>query len=236
VHAHWGTATPIAISIAALVVSIGGSIAPYYRRPKLTLREDESREHSRVEGNGIPHVRAVVENAMGKRSAKHVRVVLDGARKKGDDQWTRFGSPFLAWPSVFGQESDAYVDVIFAGTSRPVGIGQMMRVRRTDAGKIERGYHPAGGTWIVMHDPADADGQWHLHLELAGNFQLTDERDWLTPGEWVLRLVAGADDGDAHTCEVHLAWRGDEPNAEMALANLLDHLAVRSGWWLTAGR
>jgi hypothetical protein len=73
------------------------------RRPPPTTRAgraewpDLTREHSRGEGNGIPHVRALLENARGKRSATHARVVLDGARRQGDQGSTRFGSPFLAW-------------------------------------------------------------------------------------------------------------------------------------------
>jgi hypothetical protein len=229
----WWIAPPIAISIVALVVSVLAAILPYWRRPSLSLHEDAEYEHSRVEGNGVPHLRALVHNKKGKRSARHARVVLDGYRKVGaDGSYTRLGSPFLGWPSVFGQDNDSYVEVIFPNSSRPVGLGQFHRTAMVDAGdytdeggevhvKSQRVFFPATG-------PASVQAPWSLHLELAESFGIDDGRDWLSPGEWTLRLIVGADDGDAQTFEVDVAWGGKELNADQVLRAALDRLAIRS--------
>jgi len=214
------------VSLMALAVSIAAAVLPYYRRPKLSLREDD-RGESRIEGNGLPYLRALVHNKKGKRSAKRARVVLDGYRRIGSHEFTRLASPFLAWPSVFGQESDSYVEVIFPDASRPVGIGRFMRVKLDDEGKLVRGL-TAGPTAVVIHHPDDADAIWYLHLELASGWTIVDGRDWLDPGEWTLCLLVGADDGDAHAFELDLAWEGDEPNGDALLSYVLDHLGVRT--------
>jgi hypothetical protein len=78
----------------------------------------------------------------------------------------------------------------------------------------------------VRHFPDAPDARSHLHLELADGYELKDERDWLPPGAWTVRLIVGADDGDAHVYEADLAWAGDEPNAAMVLSSTLDRLAV----------
>jgi hypothetical protein len=94
---------PLIVSAVALLVSIAAVIVPYWRRPSLSLHEDPERTHSRVEGNGLPHLRVLVRNAKGKRSAKNARVVLDGYRAAtSDGPFTRLASPFLGWPSAFG--------------------------------------------------------------------------------------------------------------------------------------
>jgi hypothetical protein len=217
--------------VVALLVSFGAVVLPYARRPKLSLREDESREHSRVEGNGIPHVRALVANAKHKRSAMHARVVLDGYRRVGGSGWTRLGGPFLAWPSVFGQDSDAYADVIFPGSARPVGIGQLMRIAekvwRERAAHLESQPGTATLEQFLATKAAERENTWRLKLELPGNFMLTDGRDVLDPGAWTIRLIVGADDGDARTYELDIAWKADHPDAQAALDYVLDHLAVR---------
>jgi hypothetical protein len=222
---------PSTIAVVALLVSIGAVALPYTRRPKLSLCEDESREHSRVEGNGIPHVRALVANAKHKRSAKHARVVLDGYRRVGDSGSTRLGGPFLAWPSVFGQDSDAYADVIFPGSARPVGIGRLAPI--ADQGWRERVAYlesqPGTATpdQLLATRAAERESTWKLKLELPGNYTLTDGRDWLDPGAWTIRLIVGADDGDARTYELDIAWKADHPDADAVLEYVLDHLAVR---------
>lgn len=228
---------PLGISAIALVASIAAFVIPYWRRPSLSLQEDPERTHSRVEGNGIPHIRLLVRNAKGKRSAKQARVVLDGYRSAASPSpLTRLGSPFLAWPSAFGQDSDSYISVVFSDAARPVGLGQFRRVRVNPDGKLERAEvytqtvgaigEPAG----VVHFPdlaAAPDARWHLHLELADAYEIVDERDWLPPGAWTVRLIVGADDGDAHAYEVDVAWAGDESDGEAVLKAALDRLEVR---------
>lgn len=234
----WG---PLAISIVALLVAIGAVALPYWRRPSLSLREDTERTHSRVEGDETPYLRLLVRNAKGKRSAKYARVVLDGYRRtESADPFTRLGSPFLGWPSVGGQESDSYVSVIFSDAARPVGLGRFRRVRvNPDDGRREREARyrqdlaPASVVnqpsepAAVRHFPDAPDARWHLHLQLADGYELSDERDWLPPGAWTVRLIVGGDDGDALAYEVDLAWAGDEPDAATVLASALDRIGVR---------
>jgi hypothetical protein len=233
----WG---PLAISVIAFLASIGAVALPYWRRPNLHLEADPERTHSRVEGNGIPHIRLLVRNAKGKRSATHTRVVLDGYRRaKTRQPLTRLGSPFLGWPSIFGQDSDSYVAVIFSDAARPVGLGRFARVRvDPDDGRLEREERytqTVGGAPIglppVRHFPdpqAAPDARWHLHLQLADTYEITDERDWLSPGAWTVRLIVGADDGDARAYDVDLAWSGDEADAQAVLNAALAGLNVKS--------
>lgn len=198
----WG---PLALSIVAILLSIGAAVLPYWRRPNLSLETDPERTHSRVEGDGLPYIRLLVRNAKGKRSAKQARVVLDGYRRaESTDPFTRLGSPFLGWPSAFGQDSDSYVSVIFSDAARPVGLGRFRRVRMNPDGRLEREERytqalTAPGPGPVRHFPDAPDARWHLHLELADNYEITDDRDWLGPGTWTVGLIVGADDGDAHT-------------------------------------
>ena len=178
-----------------------------------------------------------MRNAKGKRSAKQARVVLDGYRPAGStDPLERLGSPFLGWPSAFGQDSDSYVSVVFSDAVRPVGLGRFGRVRvNPDDERREREarYTMRVGEIVdpgpVRHFPDAPDARWHLHLELADQFQITDERDWLSPGSWTVRLIVGADDGDARAYDVDLAWTGDEPDAQAVLRAALGSLKVTPG-------
>jgi hypothetical protein len=170
----WG---PLAISLVALLVSVGAVAFPYWRRPNLSLQEDAERTHSRVEGDEIPYLRLLVRNAKGKRSAKDARVVLDGYRgAESTEPFTRLGSPFLGWPSVGGQASDSYVSVVFSDAARPIGLGRFMRVRvNPDDGRREREARyrqdlgaasvvTTSGPAPVRHFPDAPDARWHLHL------------------------------------------------------------------------
>lgn len=234
----WGTAVPIAISLIALAVSVAALVIPYLRRPSLSLHKDYEATHSRVEGNGVPYLRLLVENERGKRSAKHARAVLDGYRPQASrDPLERLGSPFLGWPSVSGQDSDSYVEVIFSNAERPVGLGQFRRVKLRGDGMIERyprystdGVELAGPGElpdVVNFGSDDPDAEWRLHLELADGLQIIDERDWLPPGAWTVHLIIGADDGDAHAYEVDIDWKGDEEDAGAILTAALGSLSVR---------
>lgn len=224
----------LVVSIAAGFVSLTALIVPYFRRPKLSLLSDSRREHSQVEGDGLPYLRALVRNAKWKRSAKHARVVHDGHRPSGAKGRVRMGSPFLSWPSTFGQDSSFYADVVFADSERPVGIGRFVRVkldkdgrlvreeryRQTFSGRVEPVDAPP-----VRHHPDDHSANWYLHLEI-GDWSISNERDWLEPGSWEIRLLIGADDGDARAYLVTLSWRGDEPDAQAVLASALGSLRI----------
>jgi hypothetical protein len=233
---------PLIVSAVALVVSVAAVLLPYWRRPSLSLHEDPERTHSRVEGNGIPYVRLLVRNAKGKRSARNARVVLDGYRRADSTgPLTRLGSPFLGWPSIFGQDSNSYVSVVFSDAARPVGLGRFRRVRvDPDDGLREREERYTQdltaasvamtiGPAPIRHFADAPDARWHLHLELADEYEIVDERDWLAPGSWTIRLIVGADDGDAHAYDVDVAWAGDEPDGEVVLKAALDSLKVRQG-------
>jgi hypothetical protein len=228
---------PLAISLVALFVSVAATVVPYWRRPKLSLLADRERTHSRVEGDGLPYLRLLVHNAKRKRSAKQARVVLDGYREAGAKRpLTRLGSPFLGWPSIFGQGTDSYVAVVFSDTERPVGLGRFVRVRvDPDTGLREREVQyrqhftdvPPPGP-IRHFDDDVPDARWHLHLELADNATIADERDWLAPNSWTIRLIVGADDGDGSAYDVDVAWSGAEPDAHAVFGAVLDSLKVRS--------
>ena len=73
--------------------------------------------------------------------------------------------------------------------------------------------------------PADG-GQWQLRLGLGGGLVIADYREYLPPGEWIIRLTVGADDGAARTYDVHISWDGSESDPGAALDNALDRLAV----------
>lgn len=223
---------PIFLSALAIVISAAALVVPYYRRPSLSLETDKDREHSHVEGDGVPYLRALVRNKKGKRAARHVRVVLDGYKRPGEVGWRRIGSPFLAWPSTFGQNSGFYVDVIFAGADRPVGVGRFVRVRTDGAGHLlhrEVYVKTPGGVTAqseVATFPTDPDATWYLRFEFDV-WRVTDDRDWLAPDEWTLRFLVGADDGDSHACELSVAWKGDEPDSEAVLHAALESLTVK---------
>jgi hypothetical protein len=232
---------PVLLSGAAILISVAALIVPYLRRPSLALRDDPEQTHSHVEGDEIPipHVRLLVRNAKRRRSAKNARVVLDGYRTAGStDPLTRLGSPFLGWPSIFGQSSDSYVSVVFSDAARPVGLGRFFRVRVNPDGRRERveqyrqdlGAPTDRDTIAIRHFPdpeAAPDAEWHFHLELADNAWIKDERDWLSPGSWTVRLIVGADDGDAHAYLVDVGWKGDELDPQTVLTAALDSLSVR---------
>lgn len=55
---------------------------------------------------------------------------------------------------------------------------------------------------------------------------ILDDRDKLPPGEWVIRLLVGANDGDARRYDVHVAWSGDAIDGAVVLAEGLERLHV----------
>jgi hypothetical protein len=216
----WAIDLGLVLATIALVLSLATSVVPFIRRPRVSLAADNE-GHSRVEGNDVPHLRLPISNGRWLRSARRVRVVLDGYKLLGTrDPLTRLASPFLAWPSIFGQDSDSYVEVIFPGVERPVGLGQFFKIRRDPEGRVWReAPHLA---------PLDQEAKWCMHLDLAGGFSITDDRDWLSPGVWSIRLIVGAEDGEARTYEVEVSWGGDQKqSADDILASAMSELKVR---------
>ncbi len=89
--------------------------------------------------------------------------------------------------------------MIFAGAERPFSFGRFYQAESHELGDGTRSVTPKNG------------GQWHMHLELPGEYQIGDGRDWLTPGAWTVRLIIGADDGDARTYDVEVSWDATPP-------------------------
>jgi hypothetical protein len=67
-------------------------------------------------------------------------------------------------------------------------------------------------------------GEWQLRLGVS--LSIADHREYLSPGEWIVSLAIGAHDGASATYDVHVAWKGGEPDPQAALDYLLDHLEV----------
>jgi len=216
----------LGVSTLALLVSFCAAYFPYARRPKLTLKADDG-THSYVEGDGKPYLRVLAHNEKGKRSAKRARLVLDGYKAQDDDgPYKRLGSPFLGWPSVFGQDSDSYVEVVFADAERPVSIGHFAAIE-IDKQRNRPNRVRVGNEWLVEEfNRLEGGRTWYMHLDMASSFFITEDRDWLAPGEWTIRVILGADDGDARAYKVNLAWKGIEPTANVLLLAVLDSLEV----------
>ena len=68
---------------------------------------------------------------------------------------------------------------------------------------------------------------WRLVLGLH-ELSLNDDRDKLPAGAWIVRLLVGADDGDAHQYDVHVAWSESRPDSQSALDEAIEHLAIAS--------
>jgi hypothetical protein len=123
----------LGLAVAALV-----AFMPYARSPKLTMQEDSERMQSRVELSGmggLPHVRLLVANAKRRRAAHGTRVLVEGYRRQNDryGALTTLGHPSLGWPSAPEANETAAVTV-FAGGTRPITLGYLIRVRLDAAG------------------------------------------------------------------------------------------------------
>lgn len=161
------------------------------RRPMLGLVADEPRLHSQVETTPdgrreIPCVRLIVTNATGRRAAIRTRVLVDRYMRADGTPPMSAGSPSLGWPTAI--DAQAASVTIFAGSGRPVNFGQLQR-------------RP------IPQDTHDGQkhGPWELHLNIEGA-PPADLRQILRGPEHVVRLVVGADDGDAVTFDVRVTW------------------------------
>ena len=75
-------------------------------------------------------------------------------------------------------------------------------------------------------DPDDLpEATWHLVLAIH-KASFGDDRDKLPADEWVIRLLVGADDGDARAYDVHVAWSADTRDPLDLYQEVLDRLHV----------
>jgi hypothetical protein len=130
--------------------------------------------------------------------------------------------PALGWPSAVEARSEGTVAAvtIYSGAERPVEFGRFIRARRTPEGRLwrESGH-------IAHYATGDPEATWHLVLGLH-ELSISDDRDKLPPGLWIVRLLVGADDGDAYRCDVHIAWSESVGSSDVVLAEALDRLAI----------
>ena len=178
------------------------------RRPLLTLGEDRGL-HTRVETDRVAYVRLIVSNEAERRAARGTRVLIDRYWPADDpSRVTTLGSPSLGWPSAT-ESKDGSV-IVFAGSSRPVDFGVL---RRHEPGTA---FDP-----VDPFNPPEPSGPWHLKLALAGNLALSDEREFLAPGDWIVRLILGADEVDGQAYEVAVSWADGGEGPTEALASLV---------------
>lgn len=112
--------------------------------------------------------------------------------------------------------------------SRPIDFASLYPAKRNEDGRLDvkRIMTPSG--YVQSSDPVVTmvgnGGAWQLKLGIE--LSIADYRHILPPGEWVVRLVIGSNDGRSGEYDVQVAWKGDEPDPEKALSYLLDHLEV----------
>lgn len=217
----------VVTAVAAVLTAAGVPLSTYLRRPKLRLTETDAARHSHVESDGLAYLRLAVENAPHKRAAHGTRVIVEGYRRQGEaeEELRSLAHPSLGWPSAVEARTDATVAAvtIHSGSGRPIDFGRFIRARRTAGDRLER---TAEGH--VVHRPTgDPDATWHLILGLH-DLSISDDRDKLRPGPWIIRLLVGADDGDAYRCDVHVAWSESLPSSQAVLEEALGRLAIVS--------
>lgn len=216
----WGLTATVGTAGGTTLLAIATFMVAYgTRRPKLSLDAGQAfQTHSRVESDARPHLRLVVRNLRGSRSAKGTRVLVEGYRRAGQTDLLTLGSPSLGWPSA-PEATDASV-VVFGGAGRPVGLGELWRVRLTSDGQLETGPMDVGDGRVVMlpvHRADDPEGRWHLKLSLSHGLFIGDHREFLAPGHWIICLMVGADEADGRLYEVVISWNGDATTAQAAL-------------------
>jgi hypothetical protein len=233
----WHTAGAVAQVVAASAAVVVAALVawlPHHRRPKLSLKEDPDRIHSRVEADGVGYVRLLVANAPRKRTAPATRVQVVGYReqRQGATAMTSLTHPLLGWPSAPEAVEDGAMD-IFAGGERAIGLGRLIRAHRGQDRRLVRvvgSMSDGRQVAIVRHSPEDRSATWFLALDLAFGLDIIDDRDKLEvrPDGYTITLLVGADDGDAQRFEVDVNWNPHALDSDQALASLLDHLAVRA--------
>lgn len=216
----------VAAAVFAVLAAITIPLTAYRRRPDLELTEQDADRHSRVEGPAGAHLRLFVANGSRRRAAQATRVLVEGYRPLRDpDGWISLSHPSLGWPSAIDAGEGAVT--LYSGSGRPIGLGIFARARRRPDGTLVRAPGGPDGDHIAIYGAGDPEGaSWHLILALQGLSIISDDRDKLPAGEWVIRLLVGANDGDARRYDVHVAWRGDAVDEATVLAESLDRLHV----------
>jgi hypothetical protein len=222
------------VDVAQLVTAVGALLTatlvawlPHHRRPSLSLAEDVERIHSRVEGDGVPYIRILACNKRGKRAAKGTRVVLEGYRRADETRLTSLASPLMTWPSATEAVESATV-VVLPGGRRPVSLGRLIRTPTDSHGRpaLTLVTNDKGEQGLrYSHQPDDPAAIWMLMLDAT--ISVTDTRDWLAPGEWIVQLTVGSDDSDARTFRVDVTWDAGAKTSEAAKNYLLAHLHVK---------
>jgi hypothetical protein len=223
----WFNWAQVSAAVFAATAAVAIPLTAFWRRPLLMLTEREAKRHSHVESDA-PYLRLLLENKARRRAARRTRVIVLGYRPQdgSPDDWTSLAHPALGWPSATGETEASEGEVtVYSGSGRPVGLGRFLRARRTADEKLISG--PGG--WIATYEANDPEGaSWHLCLTLHAGLDILNDRDKLPPGEWVIRLLLGADDGDAQQYDVHVAWSADASDGKTVLAETLDRLHVES--------
>jgi hypothetical protein len=216
----WTVGAGVGTALGTTLLAIATFMLAYgVRRPRLSLRDDEFAVHSRVEGNHTPYLRLVVWNDEGKRAATGTRVLVQGYRKRDadTDQLTTLGSPSLGWPSALEAVDESVV--IFGGSGRPLDFGRLNRVTYDSDGlrtMVVVNTNPP--TYAVQHMPDTPLAVWDFRLGIG--LTITDQREWLTPGRWTVRLLVGADEADARYYDVDLEWDANALDPQAALESV----------------
>jgi hypothetical protein len=197
---NWTLGATVGTALGTTTLAVATFLLAYgIRRPRLELRAGKMfKLHSRVEGNGCPYLRLVVANAAGRRSAHGTRVLVETYQRRGGNfPVTALGSPSLGWPSA-PDAVDGSV-IVFAGSGRPVDFGSLRR---------------------VVNHAGDPEARWLLRLGLPDDFHIKDQREYLEPGRYTVRLVVGADEADARSYDVDVEWDGNADTPQKALASV----------------
>lgn len=221
----------IALPLVAILVTVAAYLLSYLRRPRVSIEEDTDRIQSHLEGtdNLWPHIRLLASNKGWRRAAHETQVLVVGYRRAGEprSKMKSLGSPALGWPSADAPNNAV---TIHPGISRAIDFGSLWPAKPRDAsgkyetGPVFTGRGPTGGTHEPLVVMVAKGGEWQLRLGVS--LSIADHREYLAPDAWIVTLAVGAHDGGSGTYDVHVAWKGDEPDPQKALDYLLDHLEV----------
>jgi hypothetical protein len=154
-----------------------------------------------------------VRNAPGRRAAIGARVLVDRCLVPGDEIIT-FGSPALGWSSAAAQEHDEAV-VIFAGSSRVLDLGTLIREGSDDTAPFALGWD---GSTDSPTEPSEVK-RWIMRIELPLVGRLRDDREHVGTGTKI-RVVVGSDESDAKLYDVGVYWTDLAQGTETLLNSL----------------
>jgi hypothetical protein len=202
----------VATAVFAVLIAALVPLSAYLRRPKVTLGEDERGESSEIAGGVEPRVRLLARNARRRRAAHKTTVELVGYRRKTETEWKWLGNLPLHWT---GTSTEVAVTV-YSGATRPLELGSLFW--KPPEGWLPPGYAASGPE--ALKAAMDEASVWTFQPALHPGGMIP-----LAPGARVLRLVVGAEDGDASTYDVDVSCRGDDPDPHAAFDSL--QLALR---------